>query len=275
MPAPAFPQVSAQLSNLPSQPRTLLETSITLGGLGANGIEYSQIMSQEEQESEFRWAFQKIALITKILQTLPKRDRVADIGCRTGNEAAYYKAQADIQEMHGFEIAESQLAVAQQRGIVTHVWISGMSPCPIEDNFFDAVIAGDIIEHLMDTDVFLQELWRVVRPGGVVLITIPNLAWWWNRLRLLLGKVPANIGSVSFRHSKDRAVDIKHLRVSVNSEWLHLFAQHDFDCICVLGYNHPSLLRKPFRVLDKFFTKYPSLAHSNLFLLKKPEPNRQ
>lgn len=264
-------QFYTQLSALNSEPNTSLDT----GHLGANEIAYSQAMSQQEEQSQFSWSAQKRALIIETLRNLPQRDRVADIGCRTGNEAADYKAQVEIREMHGFEIAEAPLAIAQQRGIVTHVWISGTSACPVEDNFFDAVIAGDLIEHLMDTDVFLEELWRVVRPGGYLLLTTPNLAWWWNRIRLLLGKVPANIGSVSSLYSQDIAVDRKHLRVSVNSEWMHLFAQYGFDCSSVTGYNYPNLLRGPFRVLDKLFTRYPSLAHSNLFLLKKPNLNTQ
>jgi ubiquinone/menaquinone biosynthesis C-methylase UbiE len=239
--------------------------------LGANLDEYSQAMSLEAEQTEFRWALEKIRLLIKTLQTLPQRERVADIGCRSGGHAAYYKEQTGIIEMHGFDVAAAPLAEAQKKGIITHEWIIGAYPCPVEDNFFDAVIAGDLIEHLFDTDVFLDELWRVVYPGGYLIITTPNLAWWWSRLRFLFGKVPCGIGSVSSLHFQDRAIDIKHLRVSVNSEWIHLFSQHGFECISVKGYNYPSLLRQPFARLDKILTKYPSLAHSNLFLLRKPD----
>jgi ubiquinone/menaquinone biosynthesis C-methylase UbiE len=238
--------------------------------LGANLPEYRIAMSLEEEQAEFRWASEKIELLIRILQTLPKRDCVADIGCRSGGQAAYYKVQAWIKEMHGFDISELPLEEARKKGLITHVWISGVSACPIEDNFFDAIIAGDLIEHLVDTDVFLEELWRVLRPEGYLLITTPNLAWWWNRVRLLLGKVPGGMGSVSAKYAQDQAVDKKHLRVSVNSEWVYLFQQHGFECISVTGYNYPGLLRKPLNTLDKIMTRYPSFANSNLFLLRKP-----
>lgn len=194
--------------------------------LGANS-EYDQIISEEQEQGEFNAASEKITLIIRTLSNLPNRDMVADIGCRTGKQAAYYKEQVGIREMHGFEISEAPLEVARQRGLSTHVWISGVSPCPVEDNFFDVVIAGDLIEHLVDTDVFLDELCRVLRPGGHLLITTPNLAWWWSRIWFLFGRVPLGMGSVSFKHSKHREVDRKHLRVSVNSEWLHLFDTAD------------------------------------------------
>jgi ubiquinone/menaquinone biosynthesis C-methylase UbiE len=239
--------------------------------LGANADEYGQAMSLEAEQVEFRWASEKIRLLIETLHMFSQRERVADIGCRSGGQAAYYQEQAGIREMHGFDIAPAPLAEASKKGIIAHEWISGASPCPVEDNFFDAVIAGDLIEHLFDTDIFLEELLRVVRPSGYVLITTPNLAWWWSRLRLLFGKIPCGIGSVSPQHSQDKAIDIKHLRVSVNSEWIHLFSQHGFEFISVKGYNYPSLLRQPFARLDKILTKYPSLAHSNLFLLRKPD----
>lgn len=237
--------------------------------LGANAEEYSQAMSLEAEQAEFRWASEKIRLLVNTLQALPQRERVADIGCRSGGQAAYYRAQAGIREMHGFDIAPAPLAEASKKGIITHEWISGVAACPVEDNFFDAIIAGDLIEHLVDTDVFLEELYRVLRPGGYLLITTPNLAWWWSRIRLLMGKVPGGIGSVSFRHACDDAVDRKHLRVSVNSEWLHLFQQHGFECVSITGYYYPGLLQEPLNTVDRVLTGKSSLANSNLFLLRK------
>jgi SAM-dependent methyltransferase len=237
--------------------------------LGANASQYSQAMSEADEQLEFQWASKKIELLIKTLQGLPRRGWVADIGCRTGRQAAYYKEQAGIQEMHGFEISEVPLEIARQKGIVTHVWISGSSACPIENDFFDIVIAGDLIEHLVDTDAFLIELHRILKPDGYLLITTPNLAWWWSRFRFLFGKVPGGVGSVSFKYSKDRAVDKNHLRVSVNSEWSHLFKQYGFYLVSLTGYNYPKLLREPLNTLDWFLTQYPAIAHSNLFLLRK------
>lgn len=85
-----------------------------------------------------------------------------------------------------------------------------------------------------------------------------------------LGKVPGGIGSVSPKLAKDQAVDIKHLRVSVNSEWIYLFQHHGFECTSITGYYYPGLLREPLHTIDKILTRFPFLANSNLFLLRKP-----
>lgn len=241
-----------------------LETQI-----GAN-VEYTSLLSPAEQKRQFQWTAKKRQLIVDTLNQLPPIHRAADFGCRAGNEAAYYRDQANIQEMHGFEIAEAPLANARKLGLQTHVWISGENPCPIENDFFDVVIAGDLIEHLVDTDAFVKELRRITRPGGYLILTTPNLAWWWSRLRLVTGKVPHGIGSVSFNHAMDQAVDTKHLRLSVNSEWIHLLTQHHLDLVEIRPYNFPELLRFPFKIIDQAMTNYPNLSHSNLFLLRKP-----
>ncbi len=54
---------------------------------------------------------------------------------------------------------------------------------PWGDGQFDAVFAGEIIEHLLDTVAFLRECHRVLRPGAVLVLTTPNLAYWRNLLQ--------------------------------------------------------------------------------------------
>ncbi len=181
--------------------------SSLLSSMRVNITEYSQALSIKKGSAEFDWASEKIKLLITLLKSLPNCNRMADIGCRSGGQVAYYWDQAGIRKMHGFEISSAPLIETEKKGIVGHEWISGISPCPVEDNYFDAIIAGDLIEHLLDTDVFLEDLVRVVKPEGYLLITIPNMAWWRNRIRLLMGKVPANIGLVSFNHARDVAVD--------------------------------------------------------------------
>lgn len=61
---------------------------------------------------------------------------------------------------------------------------------PFDDNFFDLVFAGEVIEHLVDTDHFLSEVNRVLIIGGTFIITTPNLASLENRIRILFGKYP-------------------------------------------------------------------------------------
>lgn len=68
---------------------------------------------------------------------------------------------------------------------------------------FDAVILGDIVEHLRKPQEFLQRVVKVLKPGGKVLISIPNVANIWLRLNLLFGR---------FNYSRVGILDESHLR---------------------------------------------------------------
>ncbi|HQQ96908.1 MAG TPA: class I SAM-dependent methyltransferase [Cyclobacteriaceae bacterium] len=54
-------------------------------------------------------------------------------------------------------------------------FVSGhLPPLPYPNNSFDAIVTFQVIEHIQDDILFLQEIHRVLRPGGVALITTPN-----------------------------------------------------------------------------------------------------
>ena len=61
---------------------------------------------------------------------------------------------------------------------------------PFASDWADAITAGEIIEHLIDQEGFLEECHRVLRKGGSLVITTPNLSFSLNRLRVLLGQTP-------------------------------------------------------------------------------------
>ncbi len=58
---------------------------------------------------------------------------------------------------------------------------------PYPDDSFDVVSAGEVIEHIYDPDRLLAETRRVLRPGGHVVLTTPNLQAWYNRALFVAG----------------------------------------------------------------------------------------
>jgi SAM-dependent methyltransferase len=58
---------------------------------------------------------------------------------------------------------------------------------PFGDNSFDGVGLFDVLEHLKEPDICLTEVSRVVRPGGLVLITVPAYRWLWSPHDELVG----------------------------------------------------------------------------------------
>ena len=62
--------------------------------------------------------------------------------------------------------------------------------CPVKNERYDVIIASEIIEHVFDTDFFIEELKRILKPNGRIIITTPNMHFAANRLLFLMGKFP-------------------------------------------------------------------------------------
>lgn len=111
--------------------------------------------------------------------------RVLDVGC-AGGYIALMLSQLG-HEVVGVELNEKMAAEARARGVevVEH---DLELPLPLPDASFDLVHACEVIEHLFDTEGFVKELARVLRPGGVLIASTPNLNSLHNRVRVLFGR---------------------------------------------------------------------------------------
>ena len=116
------------------------------------------------------------------------RGRLLDVGC-AGGEISVLLAQSGWQ-VEGLEREPSLVAQAETRGIPVQRAEFDREAFPWAAGTFEAVVAGEVIEHVVDTDHVLAEIARVLRPDGVLVITTPNLASLENRVRLLLGRYP-------------------------------------------------------------------------------------
>jgi SAM-dependent methyltransferase len=113
--------------------------------------------------------------------------RLLDLGCGAGEFSARVAALG--WRVCGLELIQAQAARARSLGLLA---VAGevSSGLPFLAGEFDLVFAGELIEHLIDTDGFLAEIHRVLRGGGALVLTTPNLASFENRLRLLVGRYP-------------------------------------------------------------------------------------
>ena len=114
--------------------------------------------------------------------------RVLDIGCRAG---ALTRAYLEGNEVVGVDVDREALAEAAQLGIET-VWADAQQRLPLEDGSFDVVVAGEVLEHLAAPRSLVDEAFRVLRPGGTLVGSVPNAFRLKNRLRFLLGRRPSD-----------------------------------------------------------------------------------
>ena len=120
----------------------------------------------------------------KIIQTFVERicsshdnpnPRILDVGCGTG---ANLKMLGLYGQAEGVDISEQAVEFCRQRGL-GGVKLGAIEELPFEDQSFDIVTALDVIEHLDDDAAGLQEMRRVLRPGGTLLLFVPAFMFLW------------------------------------------------------------------------------------------------
>ncbi|MBI3034053.1 class I SAM-dependent methyltransferase [Candidatus Woesearchaeota archaeon] len=118
-----------------------------------------------------------------------KNYKLLDVGCGDGSFSARLKP---LYDAYGIELNPVAYKKARAFGIkaVRHDLAKKF---PFQDNYFDVVYSAEVIEHIYDTDFYLSEIYRVLKPGGIFLVTTPNIASLTDRFRLLLGKRPSPI----------------------------------------------------------------------------------
>ncbi len=140
---------------------------------------------------------QNLANIESMLATRPG-GILLDLGCDDGANTTRFAAAARAAETHGLELIEERAELAAGRGVQVRIGDLDQR-FPFDDRSFDVVVSNQVIEHLCDTDNFVRESYRVLRPGGLAVVSTENLASWHNIGALMFGWQPFSLTNVSDR----------------------------------------------------------------------------
>jgi 2-polyprenyl-3-methyl-5-hydroxy-6-metoxy-1,4-benzoquinol methylase len=220
-------------------------------------------------------AERQAAILAKIAATSGRRLVVVDIGC--GDGMCTRIAQTICNEtpdasvaIVGIDWSMTALRQAQGRQVpVARASVDGAG-LPVATSSVDIVIMSELIEHLVDPDSTLDEARRMLVPGGVLLLSTPNLAAWYNRILLLLGVQPL-FTEVSLRgiYGRPGKEVVGHLRVFTKRALKELLNANGFVEVDIKGAPYHDVPR-PFRPLDRLLCRTPSLASNLLASARMP-----
>jgi SAM-dependent methyltransferase len=222
-------------------------------------------------------AYNELAQIA--LEYLPPGSRILDFGCGPCDKAAIlqllgYKCSAydDLQD-HWHQLPGNRAKIvrfAEEVGI--HFTLGQDTSLPYSAETFDMVMLNHVLEHLHTSPRFLlNELLGLVKPKGLLLITVPNAVNARKRLAVLLGKTnyPPFDGFYWYP-----GIWRGHVREYVRNDLVRLSDYLNLDGLELRGTDHmltrlPPAFRRPYLLVTRLF---PSLKDSWLFLgQKKPD----
>jgi SAM-dependent methyltransferase len=186
--------------------------------------------------------------------------RIVDVGCGDGAATDLLRQLDPRNTVIGVDWSARALAQAQARGLLVVQGGIDTPGLPLPDSSTDVVIMAELIEHLVDTDAAVDEARRVLRPDGILLLSTPNLAAWFNRALITLGVQPL-FSEVSLRgvYGRPGREVAGHLRLFTRRALTEFLAARGFDCEQVRGAPYRDL-PLPFRPLDRALCQWPSLS---------------
>ena len=111
--------------------------------------------------------------------------RCLDVGCGPGQTYAQLIRERQAEYV-GVDVSEVAVEMARANGLRAER-IEDASTLPFEDNSFDVTICIEVLEHLFSPGGAAAEIRRVLRPGGRLIASTPNAAYWRLRANLLFG----------------------------------------------------------------------------------------
>jgi hypothetical protein len=197
-------------------------------------------------------------VIEEMLSRLSSVQLACDLGVGPGHDLGLVRKRFPGARLVGIDYIETYQPILQQHGIELHCLDLEREELPMADDSVDLFIANQVLEHVKELFWISHQVSLKLRLGGSLIIGVPNICAFHNRLAFLCGMQPSQMRSYS-----------AHIRGFAPKELPRFFS------VCFPGGFQLELFRgaqfypfpKPMaRVLSRLF---PGLAHSTFYLMKK------
>lgn len=227
-------------------------------------------------ESRVTWVGEAIPRIVLMAELIAARrpSAVLDIGCG-GGQLLEEVATRTSSRLVGVDAGEQELSDR-----VEYLSADITVGLPVGDGEFDVVVLGEVIEHVPHPDALLREIRRVLRPGGALVLSTPNLVCWANRLL-----VPAGVQPLFTETSSDVALGRRlkilgqgnevqgHLKVFTARALQEILEREGFTVLQKHGL--PFVFPFPLNLVDRLAARRVTWASSLVYVAERREAEPQ
>lgn len=154
--------------------------------------------------------------IASLIVGTPKK--ILEIGCAAGN----FKRNITWDcEYHGVEPVSAAAEKARSNGVIVHVGTYDDVKDELPDNYFDLIVANDVIEHMPQPWDFLRSIKSKMNDKGYIIGSVPNVRYVTNLWQMLIKK--------DWRYADGGVLDITHFRFFTPKSFARTLRECHFD----------------------------------------------
>ena len=185
---------------------------------------YKSLYSSKRNSGNLRESLRIKTMLAMIDGLNLQEKNILDVGCYDGTFLSLMKSRDN--NFYGLDAGDWGVEESRKKGInVAKFFFNDVDKLPYADNFFDVAIAGEVIEHIYDTDFFLEEISRVLKPKGKLILSTPNIASLGRRFFLLLGRDPL------IEISPNEVDSVGHIRYFTRKKLVSLLKKYNFKLL--------------------------------------------
>lgn len=184
----------------------------------------SQFRNEDQLKDEFTIRELKTIEMINKCQTKLKNDKVRllDVGCGTCKISRRLK----YVDIHGIEISKPLADIAIKNGVKVSLIDIEYEKYPFDDENFDIIVSGEVVEHIINTDNFFFEINRVLKKDGFFVLSFPNINQPMSWIAMILFDLPPVYSA------RYKSMHLRDYTLGIMKKILRLY---EFEIIYVLG----------------------------------------
>ncbi|MFC1753747.1 class I SAM-dependent methyltransferase [Thermoproteota archaeon] len=171
----------------------------------------------------------RYGIVSQMLSLFLSKDtKILDIGCYDGSMFEVLKKDFNGLEYIGVDADSTALDIARRRGVKTFNINLESGTLPFKKDSFDVIIVGEILEHLRDPSRTLKKTQEILKPEGVILVSLPNECTFYHRLKVMFGRGIDGTGFAPGYHlhfptlKQNEEFIGEHFKIFAKRYWYHL-----------------------------------------------------
>ena len=181
-----------------------------------------------------------------LIKLIPRKNdnKVLEIGAGGGDTLLEIKKQKLANVVVGIELMEMQNSNQANTDIDKFI-ICDVERTELEfpDSYFDVIILGDVLEHLLDPWTFLKKTSRCLKPGGLFIASIPNIRYYTAMSKIFFNG--------DFGYEEQGLFDRTHFRFFCKKNMRSLFTTELFRCREIMPRDHLYEIKSKRKVFNK------------------------